>query len=223
MGYANSDAIIGQLWTPDAQGNKPRIFALLDGARDKRIVPKLRTLPSYERQCLLTGGLTSRLAMAAPYLVRLYPDRPITRWLIEEGWGDAWGVFCATDIDIDGLGLHFKKLLRVKDESGRNLYFRFYDPRVLRAFLPTCTPAQVNQILGPASILLLEDPASNGPVTVSRRSRAADFGSSAMIIRKQQLDQLARARQPERVEQPVQNRMNEGEQGSRSQETETNA
>src|SRR5919112_1653869 len=111
---ANADEIIDQLWAPDAQGNRPRIFALLDGARDQRIVPKLRALPSFECQCLFTGQLSPRLELAAPYLVRLYPDRPVTRWLIEEGWGNAWGVFCSTDIDIDGLRLHFKKLLWVK-------------------------------------------------------------------------------------------------------------
>ena len=157
MATSTPDDIIGQLWAPDPHGNAPRIFGIFDGARDERIAPKLGTVPSYECQCLFAGRLTPRLQMAAPYLVRLYPDRPVTRWLIEEGWGSAWGVFCATDIDIDGLRLHFKKLLWVKDESGRKLYFRFYDPRVLRSFLPICTRDQREQIFGPIAMFRLED------------------------------------------------------------------
>jgi hypothetical protein len=139
-------------------------------------VPKLRALPSFECQCLFAGQLSPRLELAAPYLVRLYPDRPVTRWLIEEGWGNAWGVFCSTDIDIDGLRLHFKKLLWIKDESGKKLYFRFYDPRVLRLFLPSCTRQQREQLFGPVSLFLMED--ENGLLvterpTPSRRPRPA--------------------------------------------------
>jgi hypothetical protein len=50
----------------------------------------------------------------------------------------------------------------VKTEQGKMLYFRFYDPRVLRIFLPTCDAMQLRELFGDAIdsfILEDEDPA----------------------------------------------------------------
>ncbi len=43
--------------------------------------------------------------------------------------------------------------LRQREE----LYFRFYDPRVLRVFLPVCTHEEAAQLLGPLSCFLMEN------------------------------------------------------------------
>jgi hypothetical protein len=47
-------------------------------------------------------------------------------------------------------------LLRVQDEQGRILVFRFYDPRVLRVYMPTCEPSETMQMLGPVHALMCE-------------------------------------------------------------------
>jgi hypothetical protein len=47
-------------------------------------------------------------------------------------------------------------LLTVKDEDDRLLYFRFYDPRVLRVFIPTCTPEESADLFGPISRFVVE-------------------------------------------------------------------
>ncbi len=39
----------------------------------------------------------------------------------------------------------------MRDTRGRILVFRFYDPRVLRAYLPTCTAEEIAQFFGPIS------------------------------------------------------------------------
>ena len=45
----------------------------------------------------------------------------------------------------------------VKRESDKSeMYFRFYDPRVLSVFLPTCSPPQVRQLFGPVSAFFVE-------------------------------------------------------------------
>ena len=51
--------------------------------------------------------------------------------------------------DLQTLRAHFRKFLRVKDMKGRNLYFRFYDPRVMAAFLPRCLPNELPEFFGP--------------------------------------------------------------------------
>ena len=51
---------------------------------------------------------------------------------------------------------HLRRFLRVKDERGRRLLFRYYDPIVLAAFLPTCTAAELAEVFGPIDAFLVE-------------------------------------------------------------------
>jgi hypothetical protein len=69
--------------------------------------------------------------------------------------GEHWGILVSapSHVTTRQLRLHFKKLLWVHDEQGRKLNFRFYDPRVLSIFLPTCTQEERNIFFGPAEEL----------------------------------------------------------------------
>ena len=40
--------------------------------------------------------------------------------------------------------------------EGEEVYFRFYDPRVLRGFLPNCTPGEIREFFGPIREFLME-------------------------------------------------------------------
>ena len=51
---------------------------------------------------------------------------------------------------------HFRRLLRVTGPGGKLLLFRYYDPRVLAAFLPTTDARQRAQIFGPLVRLVYE-------------------------------------------------------------------
>ena len=52
---------------------------------------------------------------------------------------------------------HFRALSLVYDTTGRPLIFRYYDPRVLRDFLPTCTPQELTTFFGNVTEFLVED------------------------------------------------------------------
>ena len=75
--------------------------------------------------------------------------------LLDEGWGRSWGVF-ATIHDSTALRRHLRRFLKVHDEDGREMVFRFYDPRVLRVYLPTCRRDELAQVFGPVSSYLTE-------------------------------------------------------------------
>lgn len=135
-----------------------RVFAVLDGASVPDLLPKLRDeRPDYE--CLYRGELAPDLAEVAPYLVQLEPDAAFTDWLLRHGWGQHWGVFATTanGADLRALRRHFRTFLIVHDEAGKPLYFRFYDPRVLRVYLPTCSADEVATFFGPVISYVLED------------------------------------------------------------------
>jgi hypothetical protein len=70
---------------------------------------------------------------------------------------------------------HFRKFLLVKiDGNEGDFYFRFYDPRVLRAFLPTCAPDEAAEFFGPVRLFIAEDSEADRAVTFTlTRGRVA--------------------------------------------------
>lgn len=131
-------------------------FAILDGASVPGLQAKLRQWKP-EHECLYRGELKPDLAEAAPYLVQLSLGADITNWICSEGWGKHWGVFAITGAPLMAARQHFRRLLTVHDESGKPLLFRFYDPRVLNVYLPTCTAEELSSIFGPVSTYISED------------------------------------------------------------------
>ncbi len=137
------------------------LFAVLDAARDPQIAPLLRE-HSEPHRCLFIGERAEQLADYAPYLVELGTDSALLRRLVNDGWGHSWGVFLWSQRPFKVVWRQLHKMLTVNTDDGRQLLFRFYDPRVLRAFLPTCTPRQRSQMFGPIATFLYEDEAASG-------------------------------------------------------------
>jgi hypothetical protein len=153
------------LW-PEGLPGFTKVFTIVDGAQDRRIYGAVdgsrqdrSSLYSVDRRW---GGqdLPWQLLMAGPYLVELDPDELFTRYLLRNGWDRHWGIFFRSDADMQKVRRHFRDLLVVRDEKGRKLMFRYYDPRVLRAYLPTCLPGELRTIFGPVNVYLVpgDDP-----------------------------------------------------------------
>jgi Domain of unknown function (DUF4123)/FHA domain len=131
------------------------LFALLDAARTPRILELLRDLGA-EFQSLYEGEKGEALSPWAPHLVTLPPGSPVLEPLVQEGWGKSWGVFVTCHQPFGELRKHFRRFLLVELPDGRQVYFRFYDPRVLRVFLPTCAPSESTEFFGPVCRLVVE-------------------------------------------------------------------
>ena len=148
--------LVEAFWPPDLP-TRVNVWAVLDGARDRRIFSAVdRT--SQDKCCLYAGDLPWQLQMAAPYLVQLDKDDRLTRYLLEHGWGNSWGVFFRSETSLKNLRHHLRGFLRVRDEAGNRLLFRYYDPRVLRVYLPTCNRAELGTVFGPIERFLIEEP-----------------------------------------------------------------
>lgn len=136
------------IWRSVDAGGPQQIFALVDAARDKGIYDRLaaadnKILP------LFSGSKASELALVGPYLAHLENGDALAQWLAEKGWGKSWGVYCLSSESIDKLKRHFYSMLKVFDEEGNCMFFRYYDPRVLRVYLPTCNAAELQLFFGP--------------------------------------------------------------------------
>ena len=146
MTLTRTDQIL-QVLFPEKGQSTHSIWMILDGARDDRIYNFLRTC-NLDYACLYSGNLPIELRYVAPYLLELPYNSKTARELIDLAWGNSWGVFLSIE-DMSKLRPHLRKFLKVKDESGNKLIFRYYDPRVLRVFLPICTNEQLKEIFGP--------------------------------------------------------------------------
>lgn len=154
------------------------LYAVLDGARSKRIHPLLMESGA-ECACLFRGELSPRLLAAAPWLVRLDPDSALFNTLLTEGWGESWGVFLAATAPLEAMRRHLRGFLRVKDEDGRKLLFRWYDPRVLRLYLPVTNEADRLVITGPIRRFVME---AEDPSTAIAFSVEADRSLSRAVV-----------------------------------------
>ena len=132
------------------RGQFQPLYALLDAARDIKIYALLLQC-NEERQSLYEGAEGDKLAMFAPYLVRLQPDSALLESVVRQGWGKSWGVYLTCPSGLVDVRRHFRHFLKVKKPDGKVVYFRFYDPRVLRVYLPTCTPQELDIFFGPVT------------------------------------------------------------------------
>ena len=163
------------------------LYAILDGARSPQIYkllaeakqearqaweaqnPGAATVPAYQPpaagileggaqyESLYEGWSKAELTLFAPYLVSLPPQSKLLEKLVSNGWGKSWGVYLTCNLGFSELRHHLRHFLMVNMPDGKQVYFRFYDPRVLRVYLPTCTREEIYQFFGPVWRFATED------------------------------------------------------------------
>ncbi len=131
------------------------VYALVDAARSESIYPKIMGA-NVSSACLHRGKRAEELAWVAPYLILLQPEYPFTHWLLDKGWGKSRASFVRSSATLSELNRHFRTYLTVYDEEGKSYFFRFYDPRVLRTYLPTCNSEELNTVFGPVENFIVE-------------------------------------------------------------------
>ena len=126
-----------------AIGSTDRLYAVMDAARNDRVRQLL--CESVDEHQNLYEGLPGRvLDEVAPYLVRFVAGSELLDRLLRGGWGEAWGFYFNSSEHPREVRRHLRRFLMVKDdETLERLYFRYYDPRVLREFLPTANERQL--------------------------------------------------------------------------------
>ena len=131
------------------------VFAVLDGASAPGLVKQL-----YEHEpeycCLYRGELEPDIASVAPYLVRLEFGEKFAQLVMSEGWGAHWGIFARSTATLRALRDHFREFHTVELPDQRTVLFRYYDPRVLRSFLPACNAAELGTFFGPVQSFVVE-------------------------------------------------------------------
>ena len=141
------ERVLGELGGP--------AFAVLDGARDPRIRGWVLDTRA-PRACLYRGRLTPELEDAAPWLLQLDPQKAYTADFFRRWFGAECAVLLSSRATLTQLRRHLRRFLVARDEQKRVLIFRYYDPRILRAYLPTLTPAEAAEFFGPIDAFAVE-------------------------------------------------------------------
>jgi hypothetical protein len=146
------------------------LYAVLDTAIDPDVL-KVLIESRAEYAWLFQGQDAYRLAHFAPYLAPLPPHSPLLPLLVEQGWGKNWGIFFTSDRPPQELVAFLRRFMVVQLPAGDAAMLRFYDPRVLRALLPTCTREQLAQIFSVARFFMMEaeEPAAAVGFSVTER------------------------------------------------------
>lgn len=126
------------------------IYAILDAASIPHLLKKIYS-KLHKFKCLYPGDQSFALSDVAPYIVPLELNSDFTKWLINEGWGNHWGIYVAVEkgqSNLKTMTEHFRKFMVIQNPENKSVYFRFYDPRVLRDYLPVFDPDQCDTMYG---------------------------------------------------------------------------
>lgn len=142
-------------------------YAVLDAAKIVNL-PELLGTSGLEHRCLITGKSYDELKNVAPWIARLEDGNDFTRRLFtgSNGINGLWdkdpGIYVRSRGTLQDMWKHFRKFIRVQDESGTWFYFRFWEagyaenyfsalstyPRKLRAWLTTDSDKFLNIGIG---------------------------------------------------------------------------
>lgn len=153
------------------------LYVVLDAARDPAVLDTLAVNEAVYYS-LYDGPEGEKLEEVAPYLVEVRSRSPLLETLVRAHWGKSWGSYVYALAEFKTLRRHLRRFLLVEDERGTRMHFRFYDPRVLRPFLPSLPAAEARDFFGPISHFIVE---SEEPGTAWRYQ--LDSGGGLVISR----------------------------------------
>jgi hypothetical protein len=138
------------------------VYCIVDGAADETLYPLLKN-SDWNYLCLYKQGIhfegermTDSLAATAPYLLHLDPDKLTVEQFVRMRTGRHQMIVLQSESFLADLAHHFSGMLKAMDEDGKIFNFRYYDPRVLRVYLPTCTEEEKHIFYGPADTFWAE-------------------------------------------------------------------
>ena len=158
-----------------------QVYAVLDGASVFGLAERLEG-SGLAWKCLFQGEAAQIHAAAAPYLVALRPDNPLTAKLLrplpdgrEASPSSALqsGIFLASPVALEGVWRHLRKFTMLEDPArGGRVFFRFFDPLVFRTLVANLAPDDLAAFCRGISALAAVN-AEGGFTTITRQDAAS--------------------------------------------------
>jgi hypothetical protein len=138
-------------------GGARHLYAVVDAARQPMLIPATIEALASSRECLFRGKALENIGDQAPWAVLIDPNEDVLDWLAEDGFGRRWASFAVSAMPLGEFVSHLRRFTMVEDDAGRHLYFRFYDPNVLRMYLPTLDAEQTVRFFRNVDAWLVEN------------------------------------------------------------------
>ncbi len=154
-----------------------QLYAVVDAARDEEVL-RLLALNDTPFASLYQGKLQPLMSVS-PFLVQFHETAEICRWLTTTAWGDSCGMLCTVEAGLQALAAHLSGLVIAEDARGVEVFFRYYDPRVLPAYLPSCTGEELDRFFGPVRRLMVEAPSGEEVLVFGREEPPGEGGRAS--------------------------------------------
>lgn len=144
-----------------------RLYAVVDGAIAQALVQEAKR-GHLRVECLLASGSSPYLAAVAPYLIEVVLDSAfLATW--RTMLSKSPGILVESQADFDEVLTHAQSTFSRKDERGKPSFFRFYDPKLLYAWLSSCTAPQLASFFGCLSGVIVGVDSGNRLLRLTRR------------------------------------------------------
>lgn len=152
----NDEPALQEVLLRVAADNGGKLYAIIDAARNEAVLQKLALEESRFDSLFKGSKVEEQYFAVSPFLVECNEKTEPLNWLTSNVWGTSVGVFFTSSDGFVNHFTHFRRFLEVVTEEEKKLYFRFFDPRVLRVYLPTCTAEELTLLFGTATSFLVE-------------------------------------------------------------------
>ncbi|MGE1156993.1 DUF4123 domain-containing protein [Pseudomonas kitaguniensis] len=168
-------------------------YLLLDGAKIENLPTRLYSLDEAPTLDWLYRATPYQAVFdVGPVLIAVRTNSPLERAFTEHWQHDA-GVMIESDAPMEQLAEHLRSLIHARVSGDVSLLFRYYDPRVMRHWLPALGSDEKDRMMGPLSRVRL--PAREGQeeqwVVREHRQSAQQYAERPWLyLDEQQLQQL---------------------------------
>ncbi|MCK7502564.1 MAG: DUF4123 domain-containing protein [Comamonadaceae bacterium] len=134
-----------------------KLFAIIDGAQSVELafVARLMGHPVYT---LFSGDMAEAVAHVLVLTWSLWANRSPFWKNGSRRLGVPAGILLQTTAELEVLVRSIcGEIFVVTDEEGQEYFFRYYDPRVIRTFLPTCTASELEEFFGVVDRWIVEN------------------------------------------------------------------
>jgi hypothetical protein len=154
------------------------LYGIVDSAKNEDVFRHL-IIGGVRYKSLFEGTMDEQSYGVSGFLVECKKESPLFKWMTTEAWGDSCCIFFTSKASFDDLFKHFQKFNRVYLEGDEVVLFRYYDPRVLRTYLPTCNRGEVEMFFGEVMAFIAEN---KNPELLTRFEKNASEGSGSLQV-----------------------------------------
>jgi hypothetical protein len=173
---AEEKTVADFLWN-QTESNICNLYAIVDSALNEEIF-RYFLISNIRYRSLYQGTVDQQSWGVSGFLVECKKESELFKWMTTKAWGNSCSVFFTSRSSFDDLFKHFQKFNRVYLEDDEVVLFRYYDPRVLRIYLPTCNRYEIETFFGEINSFLVES-YNPGEIMIFRKDEIR--GSSMKI------------------------------------------